>query len=423
MALTFRDSPTFLKEALAVTLGAAAAGLVAPFATGLSLVVVGPAAALLGGSIGAAASRRRPRSPLLRLCVGVLGGAVAALGHVALSTRFGLDLAGAVAGGALGGVALGTLLSSDDERGVSATSTALGLVGAATVGAVGVVGADRIAAFAQSEGTAAVVTSTAIAGLLGLWMSAGAGLRRLEQKRDPVLVRGEVLVSQLADPVRARVVEGLKSYTQAVVTLESSPEEMGAATASEAATNARALAGALLETAESWRRIGAELGGAGLTDVDQKLADIAQRQRTSDDGITLSHLARAEQALRAQKSALEGLRIGRQRAEAAIDAQVALLDRLRLAVVQFQASDRERFVLELGAVADQVARLSDDLDSLSAALAEAESYADRRLLADIERAGRRALERLPDPLPGASYDDEAEAEAEAEAAAPVVARR
>ncbi len=417
MALTFRDSPTFLKEALAVTAGATVAGLLAPLATGLSLVVAAPAAALLGGSLGAALTRRRPTSKLLRTCLGAAGGVVAALGHVALSTRFGLDLGGAIAGGALGGLALATLLSSDEEREVTSKSALLGFASAAGVGAIGVVGADRIAAYAASDGTSALVTSTAMAGLMGLWIAAAAGLRRVRVQRDPLLERGEALLGALADPVRARVLEGLKSYEVCLELLGSSPAEMGPATAAEATDHARALVGALLDTADGWRRITLELRGGGTSDIDQKLQDIGLRQQSSDDAITLSHLARAEQALRAQKTALEGLGVGRQRAEAAVDAQVALLDRLRLAIAQFQVSDRERFVLELNAVADQVTRVSEDLDSLSSALAEAESYADRRLLADIERAGRRALERLPDPLPGASYDEVEEEEEPAPAVA------
>lgn len=402
MALTFRDSPAFLREALAVTAGATVAGLAAPLVTTLPLVAVAPAAALLGGSVGAALTRKAPRSRFLRAVLGVAGGAVAALGHVALSTRFGLDLAGAVAGGALGGLALAALLSSDEERNVSAKSALLGLTSAAGVGALGVLGAERIAAFAISEGSSVVVTSTAMAGLFGLWVSAAAGLRRVEEARDPVLVRGTALLQELPEPVRSRVAEGLGSYEAIVTALRASPDDMGPATASDAESHARELALALLDTAESHGRIGDGLGSGGIEEVEQKLTEVVAKQAASDDAITLVHLARAEQALRAQKSALEGLRVGKERSEAAIDAQVALLDRLRLAVAQFQASDRERFALELSAVSDQVARLSDDLDSLSAALAEAESYADRRLLAQVERAGRRALERLPDP---ASVDE------------------
>ena len=63
-------------------------------------------------------------------------------------------------------------------------------------------------------------------------------------------------------------------------------------------------------------------------------------------------------------------------------------------MAQHKVSDRERFTVELAAVGDQVAHLSADLESLSAAIAEAEAVSDRKFLADLERAGRRALATL-----------------------------
>jgi hypothetical protein len=85
------------------------------------------------------------------------------------------------------------------------------------------------------------------------------------------------------------------------------------------------------------------------------------------------------------------LKINMGRAEAAIDAQLALMERLRLAVAQHRVSDRERFTVELTAVAEQAGRLSDDLETLSMAIAEAESLSDRRTLADLERDARRSM--------------------------------
>jgi hypothetical protein len=396
MALTFRDSTGFAKETAVVAVGAAAAGLIAPLVTGLGLVAAAPAAALLGGSVGAALTKRRPASKWLRVALGVAGGTLAALGHVALTTRFGLGFAGALAGGALGGLALGTLLAGDEEK-QSALASAVGIAGATGLGVLGVVGADKIAAFAQSEGTTVMIASPVIAGLLGLWVAAGAGLRRIEQKRDPLLVRAEQLASALADPVRTRLGEAVAAYRE-VMEQADNHDEIGAATSDEVREHARALLEAMLDTAERWSRAASSHGRPSLKEVEEKLADVSMRMSATDDDVTLAHLTRARQALEDQKVALRGLDTGRVRAEAAIDAQVALLDRLRLAISQFQANDRERFVLELEAVADQVARLGDDLDSLSAALGEADSFSDRRLLADIERAGRRALDRLPDEV-------------------------
>jgi hypothetical protein len=410
MALQFRDHTSFLKETVAVTAGAVVAGALMPVLTGLSLLAGAPAAALLGGSIGAAVTRKRPRSGWVRAGLGLVGGTLAALGHVALATRFGLGFAGAVAGGALGGLALGTLLSSDEEGKTGASASAIGVAGATVLGAVSVVALDRVAAFAQSEQTAFGLTSATMAGLMGLWVAAGAGARRLEQKRDPLILRFEALAETLRDPVRTRVAEGMRSYQEALQALETGAT-FDAAMEAETREQAEALASALLDTADNWRRTSGDLdASAQLSDIDAKLQDLTLRSNASDDPVTLGHLARAQQALRAQKTALEGLRVGAGRAEAAVDAQVALLDRLRLAVAQYQVSDRERFVVELSAVSDQVARLSDDLDSLSAAIAEAEAFSDRRLLADVERTGRRALENLGGDVIAPLEEEEEQAE-------------
>jgi hypothetical protein len=94
-----------------------------------------------------------------------------------------------------------------------------------------------------------------------------------------------------------------------------------------------------------------------------------------------------------------------------------LLERLRLAVAQHRVSDRERFFVELTAVAEQAGRLSDDLDALASAVAEAEALADRRALADIERGARRALTLVP----GAVVDDAGAAAATDAVPAAVVA--
>ena len=59
-------------------------------------------------------------------------------------------------------------------------------------------------------------------------------------------------------------------------------------------------------------------------------------------------------------------------------------------------------------MADQASRLSDDLESLSAAIAEAESLTDRRTLADLERGARRALTDLPELVSGEKAEEKVE---------------
>ncbi|OGQ18370.1 MAG: hypothetical protein A2138_00390 [Deltaproteobacteria bacterium RBG_16_71_12] len=392
---TFRDAPGFWRETLAVTGGSVAAGVavgvIGPAALGLPVVAAAGGAALLGGSIGAALTRPKPAQRGVRAVIGVVGGALAAAGFAALSAVFGLGVAGTIVGGALGGLALGALLSAEDRKRVGSQLT--GLAAAATTGAVGAFALEKIAAFSSSEAAPVSLTAATMAGVLGLWVAAASGLRRLEAVRDPLVEKSAAVLEDLAEPARAKVKDGLSTW-QEIKEGISKDGQMSPETAGEAERQAKKLVESMLETAHTWKQIHSDLSSPRLTGIAEKLADFEKRIEETTDEVTKGHLLRAAQALRAQKSAIDGLKVGTGRAEAALDAQVALLERLRLAVAQHRVSDRERFAVEVSAVADQVARLSDDLESLSAAIAEAESLSDRRVLADLERAGRRALEQL-----------------------------
>lgn len=405
---TFRDAPGFWRETLAVTGGSVAAGLavgvIGPAVLGLPVVAAAGGAALLGGSIGAALTRPKPAQRGVRAVIGVVGGAFAAAGFAALSAVFGLGVAGTVVGGALGGLALGALLSAEDRKRVG--SQLAGLAAAATTGAVGAFALEKIAAFSSSEAAPIGLTATTMAGVLGLWVAAASGLRRLETVRDPLIEKSAAVLEDLAEPARAKVKDGLSTWHEIRDGI-TKDAQMSPETSAEAERQARKLVESMLETAHTWKQIHGDLASPRLSGIADKLADFEKRIEATTDEVTKGHLLRAAQALRAQKSAIDGLKIGTGRAEAALDAQVALLERLRLAVAQHRVSDRERFAVEVSAVADQVTRLSDDLESLSAAIAEAESLADRRVLADLERAGRRALEQL-----GADAEVESPAEVE-----------
>jgi hypothetical protein len=392
MSLTFRDAPSFWKETLAVTGGAVAAGVAvgvtAPM-TGLPLVALAGAAALFGGALGAAAAK--PKRSLMRGLFGVAAAAAMALGFVGLAHVLDAGDVGTILGGWAGGLALGGLLGREDKLG--AGSRVAGLLASSTTGAVGALALTKIAAYSVSESAPVAITAATMAGVLGLWIAAAAGLRRIEKVRDPLLAKADEVLEGCADPVRTKVVECLEAWTEideGIAKTENMAKEMG----DEARKQARTLVESMLECAQTWKQIHADLSSPRLRGIEDKLADLEKRAASTTDAVTVGHLERAAQALRAQKSAIDGLKVGTGRAEAALDAQQALLERLRLAVAQHRVSDRERFAVEVSAIADQTAKLSDDLESISAAIAEAEALADRRVLADLERAGRRALSQL-----------------------------
>jgi hypothetical protein len=392
MALTFRDAPAFWRETLAVTVGALACGAFAPFVTTVPLDVAAGSAALLGGSIGAALTRTKPVSSAWRMLIGSVGGTLAALGSAALATRFGLGGDGVLIGGALGALTIGSLLGSDDDTRGHGVAHAGSLAAVLGTGLVGVLALQHVAAFSVAEGASRAVSSSTMAGAFALWVAAAAGLRRLQKDIDPIFARGANVLDACAEPVRAKVQDALSAYADILDAL--SKEGVTPELAADAKKSAVDLMQALLETAGRWKQIERDVGSPRLAALDEKIAALHKRTAETTDGVTLAHLARASQALHAQKAAVDGLRVGLARAEAALDAHIALLERLRLAVAQHRATDRERLAVELSAVADQVTLLSDDLESLTAAIREAEAFSDRRLLADVERVGRRALDAI-----------------------------
>lgn len=400
MPIQFKDPAAFSKEIGAVTAGAAVAGAAVGVAglLGAPMEAAAGAAALFGGSVAAALVHETPAAttfgegkPVLRGIVGAIGGAVAGLGFAALSWRLNLGLGGVVGAGALGGLALGTILGGDGVK--HRASQLAGLVGATVVGAVGAAGLENAARFAASEGAPLALTTTTLAGMMGLWIAAGAGLRRLQPKADPLTEKANDLLETLAEPVRAKVLEGLATWSEIGQGI-AKDASMSASSADETRKQAEHLVTHVLETATTWGQIHSDLLSPKVKAVDDKLKDLDTRLAATDDEVTRGHLGRALAALKAQKSAVDGLKVNMGRAEAAIDAQLALLERLRLAVAQHRVSDRERFMVELSAVAEQAGRLSDDLETLSGAIAEAESLSDRRTLADLERDARRSMQTL-----------------------------
>jgi hypothetical protein len=420
MALVFRDPDAFLKESFAVTVGAAATGALAGLA-GVSapLLAAAGAAALFGGSVGAALTRStstaQPPRIALRSMLGSVGGVLAGVGFAALSWRLGLGFAGTLAGGALGGAALGALLGID-EPGRARRAQLTGMLAAAAAGTIGAAALDNAVRFAVSESTPTTLTTATLAGAFGLWIAAGAGARRLQPQKDPLSQKADDVLEGLVEPLRGKVVEGLSTWTEIDDALLRDAA-MSDETKAETTKQTRNLVDGLLETARTWGQIHHDLHAPKVKAIDDKLADLQGRLQATTDDVTRGHLTRALTALQAQQAAIDGLKTGMGRAEAAVDAQLALLERLRLAVAQHRVSDRERFFVELTAVAEQAGRLSDDLDALASAVAEAEALADRRALADIERGARRALTLVP----GAVVDDAGAAAATDAVPAAVVA--
>jgi hypothetical protein len=414
--LRFDNDASFGKEVLAASAGAAAIGAIAPIVTSLPLIAAAPAGALLGGSIASALLFEKPVKKGFRALIGVAAGGLASVGYLALSTRFGLDMMGAVAGGCLGGMAMSTMLSHQTDRSYNQWSQILSTGLATVMGGVGILAAAKIAAYGAAENVPAVITSGTMAGLLGLWISTVSGVRRFRPFVNELDEKIKQLLANAPPAIRKTILEMNTAYKDILGTLQE-PEQAWISERLDCESLSTQLMASFLDTAEQAIRFYHQKEKHEEEAVTQKLADLTLRINSCTDSVTLGHLTRASQALRAQKSSIEAVKIGFGRTEAALEAQEALLKRLRLALVQFQADEEGRFALEIEAVSDQVMSLGDDLESIQSAMAEAEAYSDRKLLADIEQAGRKALllssqneshETVPTAVPNARYPKDAD---------------
>lgn len=390
MAMRF-DDDGFLRETLLPTVGGTIAASLA------SLVVQGapaPAAALFGATVAAVFVRAdtdltRPVPLLLGGIAGLCGGA----GLWTLTTRFGDGAAGAMVGGGLGGLALATWLARAAAPRHTRTPRWVGQAAATVVGALAALASTRLARGLDVVGTHAVVTAAVTGGLWAFWTTTANGVRRLHEVSDAELYRADELAARLTGRPLATLGDARAAYKDVLARLDETPAAFGGSTAVDVTETTQRLMAALCDAIETWHTLERELGRHDDDALQGKLRSVLLRRQTTTDDVTAAHLARAELALRAQHTSLHGLRVGRERSEAAAEVQLALLERLRLAVAHFEISDRERFSVELSEVSDQAARVSDELDSVSSILAGAESHEDRCVLAEAEACVRRALEQ------------------------------
>lgn len=126
----------------------------------------------------------------------------------------------------------------------------------------------------------------------------------------------------------------------------------------------------ILRIAEHCRRIDHDLSGDAMYRLEDRIAVLEQKA-----GATLDPSARAtyEQALGsldAQREALRRLGDGRERVVARLHVNVALLEKLRISLLQLRSADAERWGAESSPVAEALEELGRELDATADAITE-----------------------------------------------------
>jgi predicted nucleic acid-binding Zn-ribbon protein len=364
-----------------------AAGYVVQQSYGAKAVALAGGASLLAMSLSGMWSAPRWKR-WQRAIVGAVGGVGVSVLFVAMCAALPFGALNVVLAGAMGGAALGSVFTD----GVTShrSSRLRGIVAATGTGMVGALALGSMQAYFASENTALATSTAVLAGAFALWVSAAAGIARLQPEPDPLMARASELMRSLADPMRTKVAEALASWNEILLGLDTM-DDMSADHKRDAQTHATALMTSVLDTATTWRDISKEVHQPRAMDLQQRITELMARAEAATDPTTKAHLARAQHAMNAQLSAVQSLQVALGRADAAMDAQGALLERLRFAIAQHRVSDRERFHVELQSVAEEATRVSADLETLSSAMEDTDRITDQRALADFERALRVSL--------------------------------
>lgn len=126
----------------------------------------------------------------------------------------------------------------------------------------------------------------------------------------------------------------------------------------------------ILRIVEHCRQIDRELSTDNLARLDDRLAALERKARSSDDPSAQATYAEALEALEAQRTALRRLGEGRERVVARLHVNVAQLEKLRVSLLQLRSADAERFGNEDGTVMEALEDLGRELDATAAAISE-----------------------------------------------------
>jgi len=252
--------------------------------------------------------------------------------------------------------------------------------------------ATRLLQLAAPAIAIALVSGTVIA-LFAALASISAHLGLLP---DPVEARCEEVIAQLSGEFQALTSRALELYRQCGRSLALLPRELAREEL------ARTLAATTRDTAElasHWAGVEAQLALGAEQELSSEAADLERSAQSAQDAIARRQLELAARSLREEAGSVHVLQVRRERIVARVKAQVALLERARVALIGLRSGRAQLKAAELAVV-------SRKLTALSVLQSDAARMADEVAAATMEPAtsdcdsfdSRDASQALPAPL-------------------------
>ncbi len=289
----------------------------------------------------------------------------------ALGISFGWTVA--LAGAAAGALMVRSHLCEVGEEGAVAAgrpgplnyvlgalfTSALAVAGGAVAGSLG----------AWLQGAAMPSFLLALFGgvVLSLFAAIGSIGGHLALRPDPVEARCEEVIPRLSGDLKTLATKALTLYQQCGKSLQELPREPAR---EEMARTLSRMTREAVDLAAEWSGLEAQLQTSAAHDLAAQLDDLVKSAEKTRDQVARRQLEMGAQALREEMEHLGELQIQRERIVAKLKAEVALLERARVALLGMRSGQMSLKAAELSALARRFNSLSS-LTTAEARMADA----------------------------------------------------
>ncbi len=258
------------------------------------------------------------------------------------------------------------------------------------------------------------LVASAVSGVvLALFVAIGSVAGHLALRPDPVEARCEELIPTLAGELQSLATKALGLYRQCGRSLSALPREPAR---EELARTLAQLTRSAVELASEWTGVEAQLEEDTQTGLAQQVAELTESAAQAKDAIARRQLELAAASLGEELERLEELKLRRERVVAKLKAQVALLERARVALIGMRSGHVQVKAAELSALARKVSALStaqgDEAKLADAVATGAELAQQEAQAATSPKAPLRFVVATPVAVPDAAANAELKPEAE-----------
>ncbi|WP_233595774.1 MULTISPECIES: hypothetical protein [Corallococcus] len=292
-------------------------------------------------------------------------GLLAGLGLLLVGLPYGLGLSPgwtvAMSGAAAGALLVRARLNELGEEGQVAEARptlvhyGLGSVLGAGLTLAGGVVANILSLRLASVATPTLLAAVMVGGIVGLFVGLGAIAAHLGLTADPVEARAEELLPQLSGDFHTLSERALSLYRQCGQSLAKLPREP--AREELARTLARITRGAV-ELASEWAGVEAQLEERASAELQAERDSLEKSARASTDAVARRQLEVAAASLAEEVERLGDMRQRRERIIARLRAEVALLERARVALLSLRSGQAQLKAAELASLARRFRALS-----------------------------------------------------------------